>query len=655
MSRILKAFRIFFQSWKAAATTFALAVVLNLTQPASAASGLLNFLLFLLVAVWSVRATRWFLRRVLWRVRNRLIISYALIALIPLLLLAGLGGLGIYGATSQVAGFTANQALDRKVQAMMSFVEILQLEGPYTALSKLAALAERSIPGLRVTVIEGSRRYTYPSRIDLTPPPGLPDYGIIRSGDDFFLYGLNTSAQRQVFAVAPLTTESLGQMVPGLGQVNLLSQEDTGTIFSGDRDNRLQSGSGRHPERPGLPDVPATSAGRIPNRLNWFDTRLPSLTERPVWTWEDQPKQERAFLIVQTRPSAIYQLISRQGIDSFGDTIPTIFSFFAVLFVGLAGIAITIGVTLTRSITNAVHDLHAGTGNVMRGDFSHRIEVRGQDQLADLGRSFNNMTENLERLLSVAKEKERLQSELEIAREVQNQLFPRKIPQLQRLRLTPVCNPARLVSGDYYDFQKIDKQHVAVAVGDVSGKGISAALLMATLQASFRTELRHRLEAQQGAPWDATAPFVQSLNRQVWATTPPEKFATFFFGVFDDTNGHLTYTNAGHLPPMLVRDGQSRRLEVNGLIVGAFPNAKYDQSVIYMQPNDLLVCFTDGVTEPENEFGEMVGEDRLQQLLEKNAHKSDDQILELLLSSIEQWTKSTVLQDDITLVLARHI
>jgi sigma-B regulation protein RsbU (phosphoserine phosphatase) len=106
---------------------------------------------------------------------------------------------------------------------------------------------------------------------------------------------------------------------------------------------------------------------------------------------------------------------------------------------------------------------------------------------------------------------------------------------------------------------------------------------------------------------------------------------------------------------MLVRDGQSRRLEVNGLIVGAFPNAKYDQSVIYMQPNDLLVCFTDGVTEPENEFGEMVGEDRLQQLLEKNAHKSDDQILELLLSSIEQWTKSTVLQDDITLVLARHI
>src|SRR6185295_16697719 len=147
------------------------------------------------------------------------------------------------------------------------------------------------------------------------------------------------------------------------------------------------------------------------------------------------------------------------------------------------------GVSLTRTITRAVHNLYEGTERVKVADFSHRIEVQGNDQLAELGRSFNRMTENLERLILVEKEQERLKSEIEIAREVQGQLFPRSAPAMKTLELAGVCHPARMVSGDYYDFVLAPDSTVAVAIGDVAGKGISAALLMAAIQSIMRTQL----------------------------------------------------------------------------------------------------------------------------------------------------------------------
>ena len=125
--------------------------------------------------------------------------------------------------------------------------------------------------------------------------------------------------------------------------------------------------------------------------------------------------------------------------------------------------------------------------------------IGGKDQLGELSVSFNEMTENMERLLVIEKERERLQTELEIAREVQNQLYPKRLPDVDSLRLTAVCNPARMVSGDYYDYQQIDDTNVAIVIGDVAGKGISAALLMATVQSSFRAQLRGSLELAAGS------------------------------------------------------------------------------------------------------------------------------------------------------------
>jgi sigma-B regulation protein RsbU (phosphoserine phosphatase) len=336
----------------------------------------------------------------------------------------------------------------------------------------------------------------------------------------------------------------------------------------------------------------------------------------------------------------------------------------SIVFLIVEIISMIIGISMTRTITGAVHRLYEGTQKVMEGNFSHRIEVKGKDQLADLSESFNRMTENLERLLVVAKEKERLQSEVEIAREVQSQLYPRVVPQTRTLRLTAVCHPARMCSGDYYDYEVIRDSQVALAIGDVAGKGISAALLMATLQSSLRSQLQSALEIAATAgngggnvtlPLLSTSHLVSRLNNQLHAYTSPEKYATFCFGIFDEPTGIFTYTNAGHLPPLLVRAGVAERLDVNGTVVGAFPFAKYDESRVELKSSDLLVCFTDGITEPENEYGEMFGEDRLIDLIARSSHLNDEQIVEVVLDSVREWTATDELQDDMTILLARRV
>jgi sigma-B regulation protein RsbU (phosphoserine phosphatase) len=311
------------------------------------------------------------------------------------------------------------------------------------------------------------------------------------------------------------------------------------------------------------------------------------------------------------------------------------------------------GVQLSRTITGAVHELYEGTQHVKGGNFSYRIPVQGHDQLADLSTSFNSMTENLGRLIVVAKEKERLESELEIAREVQSQLFPKDVPRSRTLELKGVCSPARMVSGDYYDFMALPGHTLGIAIGDVAGKGISAALLMATIQSTMRTQLS--AVNGDGPRHFSSAALVSTLNRQLYATTSAEKYATFYFALYDEASSSLTYTNAGHLPPFLLRGSDISTQDSNGTVVGAFPISLYEERTVQLLPGDLLVAYTDGITEPENAYGEMFGEDRLKELLVKYAHTESSEIIARTMEAVVEWTGSTELQDDMTMIMARHL
>lgn len=370
----------------------------------------------------------------------------------------------------------------------------------------------------------------------------------------------------------------------------------------------------------------------------------------PSSDWDDPARTPgRLIVSVRTRPSAVLAALFTRDSDFAQSVRALLLTVIAGLFVLVELVSVIIGIRLTRTMTGAVHHLYEGTERVMEGDFSHRIQVKGDDQLAQLSRSFNRMTENVEHLLTVSKEKERLQSELEIAREVQLRLYPVKPPESQSLRIRAVCHPARLVSGDYFDYEALSPSRVAVALGDVAGKGISAALLMASLQSSLRTQL------QESRDTVSTAALVARINAHLHANTAPEKYATFCFGVFDEASSVFTYTNAGHLPPILVRDGRLERLEVSGTVVGLFPFAKYEESRVELRGGDLLVFFTDGVSGPENAYGEMFGEARLGELIARHAMRSEEEIIEAVHQAILQWTGGGELQDDLTLLLMRRV
>jgi phosphoserine phosphatase RsbU/P len=210
---------------------------------------------------------------------------------------------------------------------------------------------------------------------------------------------------------------------------------------------------------------------------------------------------------------------------------------------------------------------------------------------------------------------------------------------------------------------RLGESNLAVAIGDVAGKGISAALLMAAIQSAMRAQLTagmpvHAMAASGGvngnAPFSA-AELVSQLNKQVYANTSSEKYATFYFGLYDDETRMLTYTNAGHLPPIVMRDEKAQRLEVTGTVVGAFPFAVYEEQSIALRQGDLFVAFTDGIVEPENEYGEAFGEDRLIDLLARYGQRESKEIIARVMETVEQWTGTSELFDDMTIVLARGV
>jgi sigma-B regulation protein RsbU (phosphoserine phosphatase) len=379
---------------------------------------------------------------------------------------------------------------------------------------------------------------------------------------------------------------------------------------------------------------------------------------------------------VNTRPSVLNHRVFTD-LGDIGSAFLILLAVVAIAFVIIELVSLIIGVRLTRTITKSIAQLYRATQHINRGDLSHRIQVQSNDQLASLETSFNSMTESLQRLLAEQKEKQRMENELAIAQEVQAQLFPRDPKTLESLELHGICKPARTVSGDYYDFVSLGEERLGIAVGDISGKGISAALLMATIHSAVRvfelgampeqgelvaagaaaiaaaqntTSLRLSVATEQ---MQSPSEVLMLLNRHVYHSTPPEKYATLFLGIYDGDKRTLTYSNGGHLPPFVIHDsGEVRKLEVGGLVIGLFPEVALDEEKVKLARGDIFVAFSDGVTEPENDFGEF-GEDRLLQLVRSNRHLPLDRISEIVMGAVQDWIGDKEQPDDVTLVLAR--
>jgi len=597
----------------------------------------------------------------MWSVRNRLIVTYLFIGGVPvtlavaIALLSGylvLGDLAVFSAVSEIKAeanrlSAANAATEEEITRHSSTPE------------KIAA-ADAEFPGRSIAVL---------------PMSSLPGWlkngfaGLVNEKGHIYLRAANahkgSRGPAMVVSSVAFDQKFLARIASKLGSLTFYSLD---MQFNGDEkslENALSNTQGAaSPLTSGR-----ISAGSVSGPAMALDREFGFVGLIQVTDWTDGASRTR-ILEVATRLSTVYSyLTASMGIGSTSIAIALVG--LAIAFVIVVLIALLIGISLTRKITYSVANLYKATQHINRGDFTHRIDVRAKDQLAALQVSFNSMTDNLEKLIAEQKEKERLQSELEIAHEVQAQLFPRANVGTSSLELHGICRPARIVSGDYYDFLSYGPEQVMIAVGDISGKGISAALLMATIHSAVRAYEQEQLVSMTTAAAYGTTGRIAALearvappspsqmlwllNRHLFQSTQPEKYATLFLGFYDDEKHRLTYANAGHLPPIVVAaDGSVRRLETGGTVVGLFPDCDYAEETVELYPGDIFIAFSDGITEPENEFGEF-GEDRLIETVAAYRHQPLERITEHTISAVQDWIGSTEQPDDITLVLARRI
>jgi phosphoserine phosphatase RsbU/P len=688
---------------------FGLQLILGLFKPSYGQSvgGWVTFFSFVASLLLAILAYRWLKAKLLWRLRNRLIVTYVFIGVIPAVLLLAMAGASLYLFSGQFANFVVISELRthlRSTQAVNAAIA-----------NELAARLERgekpvaeSLNGLKQRDPEWADREVCswygsnplpmcakgtPTIPALTLPEKLPAQfeETVRDHGNLYLRAATTltvgSQKLVVVSSEPLDKDLVAKLADGLGVITLYS---SGIDLEGEQENPAageasskqgfsvnigpqQSTGGKINVKNGKDDLhPTFSVGTLAAASGSFDREITFGTPLPVVDWESgQRKKAGALLLVQTRPSLLYARLFAALAD-FAKGVESVLLFIAIVFAVIELLALVIGTRLTRTITGAVAQLYDATKHINRGDFKHRIPVKSNDQLATLSNSFNMMTESIEKLIVEQKEKQRLENELVIAQEVQAQLYPRQISQLESLEVHGFCRPARTVSGDYYDFLTLDSDRLILAVGDISGKGISAALLMATIHSAVRAyslegmpALREPLAVGAATGTDvmlaaglqgaevSPGTMLSLLNHQLYESTPLEKYATLFLGTYDGKSRVLHYSNGGHLPPIiLAEDGSLRRLENGGTVVGLFDNQSYEEGSVQLRRGEIFLAYSDGVTEPENDFGEF-GEQRLIDLVQENRNLPLARISELVTAAVDDWIGAKEQPDDITLVLAR--
>ncbi len=674
---------------------------------------------------------RWVVRRLMWRVSNRLVVTYLLIGLTPVVLFVTLAVVAAYVFSGQFATFAATSEIHRELahiaaenRAFSVHIARELKENPKPKTITVPEFDDDSASAGHAKLEVAAFLDGQPLPLETTPPmrvgmPGVPDWlkskgsfrGMVVGRGTCFLRAADTQTvdghTLVLVTSLPLEKANLDQIASGLGTVTLApgfgpeddeveqTELDKGIARQLDSEKAPPPPSrfriGRVAPTPGqgpvhlqingrnVGDVPshpdAVSGGQLPPKAHFFDVTVFFTAPLQAVIWRTG-QEHQAFIHVNSRPSLLYQrlfITSLQVADIIQDFLIGIAAFFAVLEL----IAFIMAVRLNQTITRSVRELYMATQAVDAGNFSHRITVKRQDQLAALSTSFNEMTASLEELLEEQREKERLQNELEIAYEVQNNLFPRQDVALSMLDLHGVCRPARSVSGDYYDFLVFGPSTLGLALGDISGKGISAALLMATLHSavrayqfageelitvgteallspSFQMVKNGIQEINCGEIFESPGKVLALLNRHLYRSTPPEKYATLFLAHYEGVQSRMTYSNGGQLPPLVLRaDHGITRLDKGGTVVGLMDGMSYDEGTVHLRSGDIVIAYSDGVTEPENEFGDF-GEERLLEVVGRNRHLPLAMISDLVMQALRSWIGTQEQPDDITLVLARQ-
>jgi sigma-B regulation protein RsbU (phosphoserine phosphatase) len=639
---------------------FVVEMVLKLFAPSLAGGlgGWVKFLIFDAALLFSILAYRVLKQKILWRLRNRLIVTYVFIGVIPAVLLVAMALITMYLFAGQFASFVVTSEINSQLRSMQAVNAAMGNElaariekGETPTAESLEGLRKRervwarrrvgAWHGTRILLLSGGEENPSPisfpqfftkngNEFAKEIHDGQPFKEIVREDGELYLRVASVFpvGQEQLTVVTgePLDKNLVAEIATNLGEITLYAAGIT-LEDKRPRDQRQPSGNKTlqkdsdsqnsltvKPQNKGGITIsegnqgvsargdgevlrPTFTVGALPTAASMMDREITFGTPLSVVDWGTGDMERAGALVkVRTRPSVLYNhLFAALGDIARG--IEYILLAVLIFFAIIELVALIIGTRMTRTVTGAVEKLYNATKNVDRGDFSHRIPVKSSDQLAQLSLSFNSMTESIEKLIQEQKEKQRLEGELAIAQEVQAQLFPRQVSELESLEVHGFCRPARTVSGDYYDFLTASSHKLILAVGDISGKGISAALLMATIHSAVRAYSVESLPQMREpvavgavagagrvmAAWPegievSPGALLGLLNHQLYESTPPEKYATLFLAIYDGRSHHLTYSNGGHLPPILIgTDGAVRRLEAGGTVVGLFDNMTYDE------------------------------------------------------------------------------
>jgi serine phosphatase RsbU (regulator of sigma subunit) len=571
---------------------------------------------------------RWLLRKLFWRVGRRLFLSYVLIGMLPFFLFAIL----LLTIGYMICGVMTHAALRGERQSSLGQLESAAFE--YSLTGKRPAGVTKSLEIYDTNNFSGAK---LPGWLKSTTFSGM----VWRDNQALLVASRQGAPSRTIVFIEPLDAEWVEQLQDKSGMTVRMSVE--GANGKG-RNRGLRVQNNGHSftlddnDDGEVTDLMIRAIGR---KVIWAD--VTALTDWTSGATIDG-HHELFTLIINPFQNLFHFYFGVQA-DNYVSALLQFTAGLIVLLLVFYAMAVLFAAVLIFSITRAVNRIEKGTKAVERGDFTYRIAMKPQNQLGEMAQSFDRMTESIATLLVNVAENERLQSEIEIAASIQRNLLPKEGPQFRGVSFSAHFEPTASIGGDYYDVFNIDKTRLAVAIGDVSGHGLSTGLVMAMVKAAITTLV------EEGA--EETSLF-HRLNDLVYRSTERRAFMTLAFTIFDLERGTIRHTNAGHLYPYLLREGQPPRgIEVPSLPLGVRSTINTHTAEVDLQEGDAIVYLSDGIVEAQDEQGEPFGFDQLEALLSRSVDRSPSTIRDQILEAVARHCGTRPADDDRTVMILR--
>jgi serine phosphatase RsbU (regulator of sigma subunit) len=590
----------------------------------------LVLLVFVLYAV--ARVSRAALRRLLWRIRTKLIVSYLFIAVVPVVLLtifflvAGLLGMSL--VTSYMVGTHIEADAEQlRTLARATLAGLPPGAGGEERFRAQLAEIKALHPGVRHALVRGGRPVSAEGIEDTVRPDWLKEPGFagaVRVGEEDLVRGLWSEGDSLLVLDVPLRADLFGHL-----------ERRTGL--------RVTPSGANMPARAAAGPAPPPAGPEPAGLMN-------AMALVPLTKWKEGGLDMEP-IAVRFQPRQLVERLSPAPVGSAApEFLMGILAAVGATFLVLYSGALVVGLVLVRSITRSVHALSRGTERLRRGDFGQPIPVQSHDQLGELADSFNVMTRDIQQLLLESAEKQRLEEELRIARQIQMSLLPQDTVTLPGLRIAALCLPAAEVGGDYYDLLPLSDTRMGVLVADVSGKGTSAALYMAELKG---------LVLSLSRIYDSPARLLCEANRILAANMDSRSFITMTYAVVDTGARRIRFARAGHNPIIHLdtRTGRTRVLAPPGLGLGLDPGPRFEDILEEVDAplvsGDVFVFFTDGLSEAMNDKAELFGERRLRDVIERSEALGTEQMKDAILAGIRAFVGDAAPHDDMTLVVLK--